>query len=443
MKMALYKTLSFIVLSVATASNLLAQSSGTISIDQDAYGNDQQNVWQINAQQNKPLILSYEIDIESGDFVDIYEVDANNVQHYLTGLTGSGIGDVYTHYPTGKAVVVFTTDGYACGRCPGYDYQGFTINYSLDDDTQTADRLFVDGQSYVNGDFTATGNSTVGGSVKVSGNVHIHSDEVAASFTNTAKLFVLNDQVNYSIRSISSKSWSSSTYGIHSNASNSTGNVYGIYSTVSGVSGKKWAGYFNGGTVEINAGLLKANNGLTVAGGDVGIGTTSPQYKLDVSGTSRITGNATFSGNVGIGTTSPAYKLDVSGTSRITGNATFSGNVGIGTTTPQYKLDVNGIVHANEIILNTAGADFVFDENYRLRPLGELHTFIKENKHLPEIVPASIMEKSGMSISEMNTKLLQKIEELTLYLIQQENKLQKQETVIEELKSKINEMERK
>jgi TolA-binding protein len=53
------------------------------------------------------------------------------------------------------------------------------------------------------------------------------------------------------------------------------------------------------------------------------------------------------------------------------------------------------------------------------------------------------MEEDGMSVSEMNVKLLQKVEELTLYLIRQDDKLQKQETTIEELKTKINEMERR
>ena len=106
-----------------------------------------------------------------------------------------------------------------------------------------------------------------------------------------------------------------------------------------------------------------------------------------------------------------------------------NGNVGIGTQNPNYKLDVAGTIRANEIIVNTTGADFVFAEDYQLRPLSEVKAFIKENKHLPEIKSAQEMQENGIGVNEFQTQLLQKIEELTLYIIQQEEIIK----VLEEL----------
>lgn len=100
----------------------------------------------------------------------------------------------------------------------------------------------------------------------------------------------------------------------------------------------------------------------------------------------------------------------------------FYTNVGIGTH-PNYELDVAGTIRANEIIVNTTGADFVFADDYQLRPLSEVKTFIQENKHLPEIKSAQEMHENGVGINELQTQLLQKIEELTLYILQQEERI--------------------
>ena len=99
-----------------------------------------------------------------------------------------------------------------------------------------------------------------------------------------------------------------------------------------------------------------------------------------------------------------------------------SGNVGVGVKNPKMKLEVDGTVVAREIKVEAKTADFVFENNYQLRSLEEVETFIKDNKHLPEIAPAKEMQKNGVNQSEMNQKLLQKIEELTLYVIEQNKK---------------------
>jgi hypothetical protein len=110
-------------------------------------------------------------------------------------------------------------------------------------------------------------------------------------------------------------------------------------------------------------------------------------------------------------------------------------NVGIGTDNPYYKLDVNGTIRAKEVKVNlNSGADFVFEPGYRLKPLDEVHSFIKENKHLPEIPTAEEMTNGDTNLGELQVKLLQKIEELTLYVIQQNDEIQA-------LKTKLTEME--
>lgn len=100
------------------------------------------------------------------------------------------------------------------------------------------------------------------------------------------------------------------------------------------------------------------------------------------------------------------------------------GNFGIGTSNPQCKLDVRGTIRANEILVNTvSGADFVFDKDYNLRPLSEVNTYIQENRHLPEIPSAADMKENGVSLDKLVIQLLQKVEELTLYTIQLEEKI--------------------
>jgi hypothetical protein len=108
-----------------------------------------------------------------------------------------------------------------------------------------------------------------------------------------------------------------------------------------------------------------------------------------------------------------------------------TGNVGIGTSSPDHELTVNGKIHAEEVIvdLNIPAPDYVFDEGYKLRTTKELEDFLKQNSHLPDIPPAKEMEENGIDLSRINMMLLKRIEELTLYIIDQEKRIKSIESL--------------
>lgn len=115
------------------------------------------------------------------------------------------------------------------------------------------------------------------------------------------------------------------------------------------------------------------------------------------------------------------------------------GNVLIGENSqnnPAYKLDVNGNVRANGIVVNNTGADFVFAPSYRLSSLSNLKKYIEQNHHLPEIASAKQMQVNGLNLGDNQIKLLQKVEELTLYTIAADNQIKEAKATIEEQKAK-------
>ncbi len=170
---------------------------------------------------------------------------------------------------------------------------------------------------------------------------------------------------------------------------------------------------------------------LINSNGNIGIGTANPAGKLHIH---QPHANFVFDGSLSTGGYTANMTLDNTGlkighnsNSRNiefqTGSATCmtitpGGNIGIGTTNPQSKLAVNGKITAKEIECTLNGwADFVFEENYKLRSLEEVEAHIKDNGHLPDIPSAKAVLNNGVNLGEMQSKLLQKIEELTLYVI--------------------------
>ena len=170
------------------------------------------------------------------------------------------------------------------------------------------------------------------------------------------------------------------------------------------------------------------------AAGNVGIGTSVPGALLQIASpttegvapklylTDSYTGGKTWELQSGIPSVSDAYfgiKNVNDGVQALT--ITQGGNVGIGNTNPQYLLSVNGQIGAKDVIVTNNGwSDYVFQPSYRLRPLKEVASYIEANHHLPDIPSEAEVKEKGVSVADMQAKLLAKIEELTLHMIQQE-----------------------
>ena len=140
--------------------------------------------------------------------------------------------------------------------------------------------------------------------------------------------------------------------------------------------------------------------------------------------------------SAGIGTFSPTnMRIFAGGFSRIF-ISEATGNVGIGTDNPTYKLSVLGNIHCTEAVVETGWADYVFEENYKLPLLSEVEKFILQYKHLPNIPSAKEVKTNGLNLGDTQKRMMEKIEELTLYLIENTKQL-------ELLKKKIATMENK
>ncbi len=222
-----------------------------------------------------------------------------------------------------------------------------------------------------------------------------------------------------------------------------------------------WVQSHSGSVLQINP--LGNNVILNRDGGNVGIGINAPQSKLDVNGfiTTTITDSSINSTNragfniseLGNNVFEMSFPRNGFGTAELKtiGNRPLTlgtdnteririhgatGNVGIGTQNPDQKLTVKGKIHAEDIIIDTnVPADYVFQkyydnhssirEDYSMMNLNELETFVRENKHLPEIPSGDQMTQDGITLGDFQMKLLQKIEELTLYAISQHKELEK------------------
>jgi len=409
--------LTFISLPIRAAVHAIDQTQPILLTT--GYVNNMNEEWDVTSTvTNQPLKITYSTSTETSfDFVTIYSVDNSGNATLLVSLTGIQSGSITTLIPNGKAKVVFTSDGSTCYPT----YGGLNISFAVDNPLVVSSNINVAGNAFING-YLGVGTPSVTKKFEV-------WDGNAGRFTFSAAGCTSGYEIAQTIDNTGYRLNVNSTIRNYKVATNGTDR------------------------------LTITNTGL------VGIGTTTtPIATLDVNGSMHVNGDIygynvlTFLDNARFNVTTttipnlrtssfsmPRYGIaapTVTGTADLwlagdnairmftAGNPIprlnilSNGFVGIGSLNPDAILTVNGTIHATEVKVDlTVPADYVFKSDYKLMPLNDVEKFVKINSHLPEIPSAEEITKDGLKMGEMQNKLLQKVEELTLYVIEQQKEI--------------------
>ncbi|KQR70905.1 hypothetical protein ASF92_05720 [Pedobacter sp. Leaf176] len=222
--------------------------------------------------------------------------------------------------------------------------------------------------------------------------------------------------------------------------------------------GSKLELYVNGASNQTN---IPDRHAMTwLYNGNVGVGTVSPLNGLHIFSLNNPAGGSLRLGHSGAeaavlsfgwnGVNEDAFKItkypynsDANPTDLFVINSS-NGNVGVGTNIPTEKLSVNGKIRAHEIKVEMANwPDYVFDQDYKILGLDELDAYIKANKHLPEMPSAKETESNGIALGEMIKLQQKKLEELTLYIIEQHKLLAESQAALKRQQLEINGLKRR
>ncbi|WP_341903694.1 hypothetical protein [Fluviicola taffensis] len=305
----------------------------------------------------------------------------------------------------------------------------------------------------------------------ISGNQYGISNNLNNTNTSGTKYGLYNTVTNYSsgssygIYSTNVAQGTGQKYGIYSNVSGGGNGVgYGIYSSISGTSTVRYSIYSS----VTNSGTRTSSTDATVfgffssaLGGDSRSGYFRGDLEVNQGNTihSSSNGNKTmfFESDVAndyrtaivFNQTSNQYdwawgkalelnragemikKIDGTGKVFSINRSDLSQDV--------FRIYGDGRVFSTELNVKLASAfpDYVFKSDYQLMPLNEVSDYIKSNGHLPNVPAAAEVEKEGINVGEMTTVLVEKVEELTLYLIEQQSFIKQQQVEIEKLKLEL------
>ncbi len=405
-------------------------------------------------------LLEYHIDINNSgaiDFVQVYVPDGNNGEIEVLDYDNApmtGVLPIYTPNSTFRVVYLGATDGNS-----GL-YNGFKISIHRNPDTSLffdqvfyknvgigitpKARLHVNG--YVRGDGT-------NGALRIktkSGVTELGAQDWTSSHFNTDRSeFLFNKPVTLAAGLLRSSSINGNPPPLSLAYGDST--ILSLTDTIVCLNAPLHVQSLRTDTIKANATRVVVPDSLTVLGpirggqacgslriktteGRVDIGSTHWGFMHFYTDRPKFYFNKPLSVDSGKITSYPRIPLQLQtfNTTRIYLDTT--GNVGIGTVNPEYKLDVNGTIRATGVKVRTSsGADFVFESDYKLKPLSDVETFISTYNHLPEVPSAEDMKSEGIDVSDMQIKLLQKIEELTLYIIEQDKQIKALQETLESI----------
>ena len=189
------------------------------------------------------------------------------------------------------------------------------------------------------------------------------------------------------------------------------------------------------------AGMFQDNVSIL---GKVGIGKPVTTEQLEVNGNIKANNIIVTDLNKGLVSldengklfTAPVGSVPESPELKITQLLRVTGNVVVGAPGVKKELNVNGKINANDIeVSSRTWADYVFNDEYTLMPLSDVETYIKSNNHLPNVPSESEVLTNGINVAQMNETLLMKIEELTLYMIEQQKMIEQLQNEVSKLKN--------
>ncbi len=293
--------------------------------------------------------------------------------------------------------------------------------FGIWDDNQKRGRLKID----------SLGDVSIDGHLKIDGNNH-------------------SLRVGHSVHGWDDQDLIGAEYGVWEDRTNAAGTYFYRWTGTPGRYHNAYIGQQKGGGhswgLAFNTDILDDTDPSTTTRmfintkGNVGIGTTNPVERLHVEGTAQLNHSGFNAiqmrysdingGAQSIGSNENG-DLILSAHNTVAGNEHLlvqqnTGNVGIGTTTPKSKLTVGGDILANQVRVVTnvnSVPDYVFGKEYKLLSLEEVEAYVKENSHLPEVPSAEEIAEDGHDLGAMNLLLLKKIEELTLYVIEQQKEI--------------------